>query len=166
MKQELMSEESVKKMLNISDFRSLKKDQIIQFVSNMPKMSKEVAMKCIEQFPSFTDFANTALDHYYDLCKTNTRIAHAEALNGYKTILNTLEVQLEKDDLTFEDRSGIIDRMMYVGERIELVEDKRAEIIKKAQQYGTVALGLSLCVAGAILGVVVDIKNGVQNHNI
>ena len=65
-KNELMSENDVKSMLGISDFRSISKDQIIQFVSSIPDMDKEVAIKCIEQFPEFEKFSNNALQFLTD----------------------------------------------------------------------------------------------------
>lgn len=40
----LNNEKEVKKMLNIGSFRNLSKDKIRNFVSEIPKMDKEVAM--------------------------------------------------------------------------------------------------------------------------
>lgn len=39
----LNNEKEVKRMLNIGSFRNLSKDKIMSFVSEIPKMDKEVA---------------------------------------------------------------------------------------------------------------------------
>lgn len=40
----LNNEKEVKRILNIDSFRNLSKDKIMNFVSEIPKMDKEVAM--------------------------------------------------------------------------------------------------------------------------
>lgn len=40
----LNNEKELKRMLNIGSFRNLSKDKIMNFVSEIPKMDKEVAM--------------------------------------------------------------------------------------------------------------------------
>lgn len=40
----LNNEKELKRMLNIGSFRNLSKDKIINFVSEIPKIDKEVAM--------------------------------------------------------------------------------------------------------------------------
>lgn len=40
----LNNEKEVKSMLNIGSFRNFSKDKIMNFVSEIPKMDKEVAM--------------------------------------------------------------------------------------------------------------------------
>lgn len=40
----LNNEKEVKRMLNIGSFRNLSKDKIMNFVSEIPKIDKEVAM--------------------------------------------------------------------------------------------------------------------------
>ncbi len=48
MKKNLLTEEEVKKELGITDFRAISKEKIVHFVSLMPKIDKELAVKAIE----------------------------------------------------------------------------------------------------------------------
>ena len=47
-----VSEEAVKRALNIDSFRNLSKDKIMQFASMIPYMDKDVAIAIITQFPA------------------------------------------------------------------------------------------------------------------
>ena len=49
------SEEAVLKILDIPDFRHLTKDKAIEFVSMIPQMDPEVAIKALEQFPQLKE---------------------------------------------------------------------------------------------------------------
>ena len=62
MSKELLSEQEVLSIFNIEDFRHLKKSDVIKFVSMIPQMDKEVAAKCIEQFPNFKEFGGNVYD--------------------------------------------------------------------------------------------------------
>lgn len=57
-----LSEDQVKEILNINNFRELSKDKIIKFAAMMPEMDKEVAMKMIDKFPEFKQFANEIMN--------------------------------------------------------------------------------------------------------
>ncbi|MDT2767760.1 hypothetical protein P7G58_02615 [Globicatella sulfidifaciens] len=57
----LVSGDEVKSALGIKNFRNLSKDKIMEFVSLIPNMDKEVAIEIIRQFPSFVDFGNTVV---------------------------------------------------------------------------------------------------------
>lgn len=52
MAQNLVSEEQVKDALQINKFSELSKDKIMEFVSLIPNMDKEVAIAIINQFPA------------------------------------------------------------------------------------------------------------------
>ena len=60
----LLTADQVKQYLNITDFRHLSKDKLIEFVSAIPEMDKDVAIRIIEQFPEFTRCATSLVDHY------------------------------------------------------------------------------------------------------
>ena len=53
MSKTLVSVEEVKNALKIDSFRNLSKDKIMEFVSLIPNMDKEVAINIIEQYPAF-----------------------------------------------------------------------------------------------------------------
>lgn len=47
----LLTEQEVKEKLGITDFRHLSKSQVIEFVSSIPNMQKDVAIACINANP-------------------------------------------------------------------------------------------------------------------
>ena len=49
----LTTEEQVKAAIGISDWRHLSKDKLMNFVSVLPNVDSEVAIRIIEQFPEF-----------------------------------------------------------------------------------------------------------------
>ena len=53
MSQYLVSEDQVKKALQIDSFRNLSKDKIMEFASFIPHMDKDVAIAIINQFPAY-----------------------------------------------------------------------------------------------------------------
>ena len=57
--QRIVSEEDVKRLLGIKDFRHLSKKQVVSFVSAIPQMDPQVAKEVIDQFPQM---ANMAVD--------------------------------------------------------------------------------------------------------
>lgn len=63
-----LTEDSVKKILKIDSFRNMSKDKIMQFVSMIPYMDKDVAIAIINQFPEFADFGKILIGNYTKLC--------------------------------------------------------------------------------------------------
>ena len=51
MAQQLVTAEDVKKALNIDSFRNVSKDKLIEFVSLIPNMDKDVAMSIHQPIP-------------------------------------------------------------------------------------------------------------------
>jgi len=52
-----LSEDEVKQELGIESWRNLSKDKVLRFAAMMPDMDTEVALKIVEHFPVFKDFA-------------------------------------------------------------------------------------------------------------
>ncbi|MEU1123835.1 hypothetical protein ABZ371_09695, partial [Streptomyces sp. NPDC005899] len=55
------SEAQIMKALGIESWRNLSKDKMVRFAAMMPNMDTEVALKIVEQFPAFKDFAKDAV---------------------------------------------------------------------------------------------------------
>ncbi len=57
MSKKIMDEKEVKEILKIDDFRKMSKNKIVEFVSMLPKMDKEVALASINKFPNYAVMA-------------------------------------------------------------------------------------------------------------
>ena len=104
MKKTLVTEESVKELLGITDFRHLRKDQVIQFVSNIPNMDKEVAKKCIEQFPNFKEFSETTFSHFSEVIKDGSNKINSKSIDAYTKMIDACLEIAKKDDISQEER--------------------------------------------------------------
>lgn len=62
MSQYLVSEEQVKKTLQIDSFRNLSKDKIMEFASLIPYMDKDVAIAIINQFPAYVESSRNMIE--------------------------------------------------------------------------------------------------------
>lgn len=158
MKKELrpkyFSEEEVKKALGIDSFRSLTKDKVMKFASMIPYIDRDVAMKIIDQFPAFVDFAKNVVEYYVQMCNeivNSNKEAMNAAIQGYQTILDALSGKLNKETLSENDRKAITDDMFLAAEGISKIYLQNQKflngIITKA---GLGLLGLLGFVAAAI----------------
>ncbi|MCR5166116.1 MAG: hypothetical protein K6C13_02710 [Oscillospiraceae bacterium] len=129
-----LSEEQVLKKLNIPDFRHLSKDKVMTFFSMLPNMDPEVAKKAIEQFPVYASAVKEIVSDY--MCFINKVLSdNEESVQNYyeccRLILSSLSKMLEQEDLSFDDKKYIIDRMLEVESHIAKkdTENKRHRAI-------------------------------------
>ena len=158
MDKKLLSEDEVKAKLGITDFRSMKKEQIIDFVSSIPEMDKEVAIECIKQFPHFKEFANDTVSSFYSLCETIINEDNNDAIEANRYILNRLEDQLNQEHITEVTKQFIIGKMVDVGNTLaDLDKNKRSfkeTITKIAGIFGMFVISAG----GALLGLKITKK--------
>ena len=156
MEKNLLTEEEVKKELGIVDFRTITKDKIMNFVSLMPKIDKELAMKIIEQFPSYSTMATSMVNNLIEVCNNalaNSKNTEKEAIDGYKYVLETIRMELEKGDLTKEEREKYNNQMVEVADKISEIDVRSKKWLDNIIKYGTSAVCITLAVGAAILGV-------------
>lgn len=155
MKKNYMSEEEVKEVLEISDFRSLSKEKIMEFVSIIPKVDKEVAIAIINQFPDYVDLAKNMVGSMMKLCDNvlqDSRIGKKEVIESYRLVLETLRDRLANERLTLKERNKITDDMIEIAEKIDMANDKHNLFAKDVlKRIGNVTLGV-VVLGAAILG--------------
>ena len=133
MKKKYMSEEEVKEVLNISDFRSLSKEKVMEFISIIPKVDKEVAMNIINQFPNYVDMAKNTVGGMINLCNEvlkDNKIGRKDVIESYKFVLETLRERLNNEKLTVEEQNKITDDMIAIAEKIDNANDKHNLLVK------------------------------------
>lgn len=156
MSQKLITQEQVLKALNIESFRNLSKDKIMEFVSLIPNMDKDVAISIINQFPAYAELASNMVVQLNAMCdaalKENS-ISQKEAIEAYKLILDSLSEVLKKEDISSEERDAITDKMILVADKISAKDTENKEFINNILKYGTPIIGGILILGAAILGV-------------
>ncbi len=150
------SETMVKKALKIDNFRYLSKDKIVEFVSMIPNMDKDVAIKIIEHFPEYASFATSMIAQLTMVCdkalKSNNE-SQKDVIEAYKKILDDLGHLLKKEDITCEERTIITDKMVMIADRISAKDTENKSFLINALKSVAPYVGGALILAAAIFGV-------------
>ncbi|BCW74709.1 MULTISPECIES: DUF3106 domain-containing protein [unclassified Arthrobacter] len=155
----LTSEDDVKKALNIDSWRNLSKEKLLTFVAEMPQMDKEVAFKAIEQFPHFKSLVAETLDSLeqrYESTQKFSWKSQKKVHDAYKSYRKTLNRELERDNLTVEDRFRILEMIRESVDR-EAVKDSEhkafaIKMVTVAATVGVAAVGAAVAALGGKAG--------------
>lgn len=156
MSQYLISEEQVKKALQIDSFRNLSKDKIMEFASLIPHMDKDVAIAIINQFPAYVESSRNMIEQYSAMCDKvlqSNDDSRKDAVMAYKTILDDLSILLKQDGITPEQQEKITDKMILVADKIADLHEDNRNFLEGIIKYGTPLIGGALLLGAVILGV-------------
>ena len=128
----------------------------MEFVSLIPNMDKGVALAIIGQFPAYSDCAKVMVGELKSMCSnvladnSDSRGAYVAAYNG---ILDSLQKELNRENLSAEDRAYITEKMILVADKLAAKDTENKQFLAGLFKYGTCFMGLVLVVGGTILGV-------------
>lgn len=157
------NEKQVLKKLGISDFRHMTKDKIVRFVSMLPYMDPEVAKKALDQFPAFADLAGTIITEYkgiVDAVIKGNASSQDSVYVSCSNILDSLRDELQRDDLTPEERDRIADRMIEVAKIISEKDSENKKFLIKVMVIVGITVSAVTGAAAAILGTNTNVDNG------
>lgn len=152
----LLTADQVKEYLNITDFRHMTRDKLIEFVSAIPNMDKEVAIKTIEQFPEFSGYAKVLVGHYEAMCKSileKNGSSVQTVMGGYKQTLDVLGEITKADDLDQADRRFFAEKMVEVADKMADFDATNKSFLAGVTKYATWFAGGILLICAAVLGV-------------
>lgn len=112
-----LSEAQVLKRLDIEDFRHLTKDKVVSMAAMLDKMDPEVAKKALEQFPEFAATMKQIFSEFKQFLDVGLKTNAEDVKSYYEScdrIIATCQKELEKDQLTCEERRFILEMMMEV----------------------------------------------------
>ena len=133
MSKELLSSQDVLNKIGASSFRNISKDQLISFVSSIPDMDKETAIKCIEQFPEFKSYASGIVSQLQVMCTnaiTDNKTSRQDAVNGYMMILDTLKEKLSRPDISLEEANQITRDMVEIADKIAILDSENKHFLE------------------------------------
>ena len=140
------------------------KDKIIKFGTYLPHMDPEVAKKALEQFPAFAELASAIVCEYKLVVEkalegnTTSQTAFFDSCNK---ILDSLKHELEKEDISPEERSRIEDKMLEVAHMLfEKDSENKKFLLKILKIVAGTAGGIILTAATAI-----GVKTWVDKNN-
>lgn len=150
-----LTEQKVLKKLKINDFRHLTKDKVITMASMLDKMDPEVAKKALEQFPQFSNVSKEMLIGYKDTLDKGLE-SNRESIQAYydscKTIIKALEKQLDRENLSFEEKKYIIEKMAEISDKMGEKDSQNKKFIVAMGGVGMVAVGVVTAVLASALG--------------
>jgi len=156
MSQHMVTENEVMKALGIESFRNMSKEKIMEFVSAIPNIDKDVAIKIIEQFPAYTVSANKMVTQLNTLCnnamKENSD-SQKESIEAYKKILEDLGELLRKDTISAEERVQITEQMISVADRISTKDTENKDFLAGILKNEVSIIGGVFVLGVVILGV-------------
>lgn len=150
------TEMQVLKKLDIPDFRHMTKDKVIAFATMIPRMSPEVAMKALEQFPDFASTSLGIMKEYRGILekameedRESTQICY----DMYNRVMSSLEKILEEDELTFDEKTYILDQMKEIANAVSQKDyEKSNNRLKLIGIAGGVAASI-VAILGTAIGV-------------
>jgi len=159
------NEAEIKQALGIESWRNLSKDKMIRFAAMMPDMDTEVALKIIEQFPTFKDFAVDVVDamEKAQLATLSANTQSQEYVHrAFQDIREILKNELGKGDLSWEQRMYLIEQIQETGRQEFEMDSQNKQfldgVLGKVIMGAGTALGAGLVLLGARM--LVDSKDG------
>lgn len=150
-----LTEQKVLRKLDIKDFRHLTKDKVITMASMLDKMDPEVAKKALEQFPEFSNAAKEMLIGYKDTLDKGLE-SNRESVQSYydscKSTIEVLQKQLDDENLSFEEKKYIIDKMLEISKMMGEKDSENKKFIATMSIISTVAVGIVTAVLSSALG--------------
>ena len=147
-----LTEQQVLKKLKIEDFRHLTKDKVIAMASMLDKMDPEVAKKALEQFPNFSNTMKEVLTEYKENLDTLLK-ENGESVKSYydscDAILSSLQKELEREDLAFDEKKYIIDKMLEVNQMKGMKDSENKKFLATLAMCGVAAVTVVAAVLGA-----------------
>lgn len=149
------TEKQVLKKLDIPDFRHLSKDKIMTFFSMLPNMDPEVAMKALEQFPTYVGAVKELVSEYKCILERSlTDIATSEQsyFEICNSILNILSNMLEQEELSFDEKKFIIDKMLEIESHVSQKDTENKKHRLKILGLASVVIVTFIGGLAAVLG--------------
>ena len=156
MEQFLLTADQVKKYLNISDFRNVSREKLIEFVSAIPHMDKDVAIKIIEQFPEFSNYAQVLVTHYESIVdsilKENKSSVQA-VMDGYMQVLKDLGELAKSESIEQEYRRIFAEKMVDIADKMASFDADNKRFLAGLSKKVTCFAAGTIIVCAAVLGV-------------
>lgn len=156
MSKKYISEEAVKKALAINSFREVSKEKIVDFISMIPNMDKDVAISIINQFPVYTEFASNVVATLKEMCDNfiaSEDASQREIMAMYRQTLEAFEKNLNNDDCTPEERQEIRQVMILIVEQASKKDSEHKQWLIDLAKGIVPAVGIIVVGGLAILGV-------------
>ena len=162
-----LTEQKVLRRLGIDDFRHLTKDKVISMATMLDKMDPEVAKKALEQFPELSKVSKEMLIEYKDTLDKGLETNRESVQSFYEVCnsnVNALQNMLENEDLSFEHKKYIIDKLLEISKMMGEKDTENKKFITTMAVVGAVALGIATMALSSALGSNTKIQEGDEEN--
>lgn len=134
----------------------LTKSNARDFVSAIPNVDKELAMAAINQFPNYNESAKCIIEQMTETC-VGVLESNDESMKmvvaAYNSILEDLGEMLKQDDLSFEERQYITEKMVEIADKLYEKDTDNKRFTLSLWKY-VAGFGITvLSILAAIFGV-------------
>ncbi|MFJ4469543.1 hypothetical protein ACIP2X_18905 [Streptomyces sp. NPDC089424] len=149
------NEAQIMKALGIESWRNLSKDKMVRFAAMMPNMDTEVALKIVEQFPAFKDFAKDAVSvversHQITLSANNQSQEHVH--RAWQEVRDILKGELDKDDLSREDKKFLIEQIQETARMQSQKDSENKQFLDGAAKKVLIGAAAAVALTVAFVG--------------
>lgn len=162
-----LTEQKVLKKLGIPDFRHLTKDKVLVMASMLDKMDPEVAKKALDQFPDFAHTTKDLLANVKEVLDKSLEENGASVHSYYdacNSIIQSLQNQLENENLTFEDKKYIIEQMVYITNQMGSKDSENKKYLAAIAFMALGAASAFVLALGSVLGSNTTIESNDLDH--
>ncbi len=152
----LVSEQQVKNVLGIDSWRNLPKEKMMEFVSLIPNMDKEVAMTIVNQFPAYAEMAKsmiTELQRTCDKAMSENTSGQEWAFAGYKSTIDSLAEMVNREDITAEERAYITRKMIEIADKMAAKDSENKKFLAWTIKAKGALILCAVIFGSAILGI-------------
>ena len=161
MTNKLITEQQVKEALNIESFRNLSKDKIMEFVSLIPNMDKDVAISIVNQYPAYFEMAKYMVEQLTQTCDTilnENTTSQNEVLSAYRKILDDLGEILKREDISPEERENITNKMIEIADKMAEKDTENKQFLSWIVRNKEYIIAGAVVLGAALLGVNINAK--------
>lgn len=119
-------------------------DKMIRFAAMMPDMDREVAIKIVEQFPAFKEFAMetvNVMERAQEAALANNKDSQAQVHQAFQEIREILKGELAQEELPWEQRKHILDLILETGNKEFAKDSENKDFLKQmVKGVGVVAI--------------------------
>ncbi|MGW2179607.1 hypothetical protein ACWCXX_16200 [Streptomyces sp. NPDC001732] len=149
------NEAQLMRELGIDTWRHLSKDKMIRFAAMMPDMDTEVALKVVDQFPAFKEFAKEALDTIHkshEATLSANKHSMDQVFQALQKNREIFERELSKDDLSREERKFLLELIQETGRLACQKDSENKKFLDGMLKKAIVGVGSALALGVVFVG--------------
>ena len=139
--------EDLKRKLGINNWNELTKpenqDKFIEFIEMTRDIDSFQLYDIIDKIPNFLEAFQKINDNIIDLAKDKNKNSE-EYIQAIKSMSDSISILLEKNDLTFEERKFVIDKLMELADILKEMHEKDNEFFNNVLKVLGAGVGVLL----------------------